>query len=103
MTEIKEIDMKKYLVWKWEDIQELPLEIKEKITFIESYLREEKYKKGKIENKYLVLNLEDNFSIRYLFQKIALLNEKTRFDNKWRELKIENIAVDIVNAILISK
>lgn len=103
--EIKELDMNKYLVIKTADLDNyigkgLDRNIFEAVCKKIEHLRT---KEGKPDNKYLVLNLDDDFSIHYLFQRIALLNEKTRFNQKWRELKIKDIAVDLVNAILKTK
>lgn len=97
VNEITELDMKKYLVWKWEDIRELPIDVKEKVAFVEGYIGAERHKKGKKDNSYLALDLDeeiDMIQLRYLLFQ-------AKFYTKIQ--KVSDIAVALVNAILKAK
>jgi hypothetical protein len=106
MTEITEIDTEKYFVVKQEDLDDaLDIVGTDEFETLIYEIEAVRKKKGKIViyPSYLVLNMDDNFSIRYLFHEIVLMNEKTRFNQKWRDLKVHDIAVALVNAILKAK
>ncbi len=100
----------KYFVAKIEDLDDLDDlrtgHFKDIIYALES-IRKGKGKK-KIYPSYLVLNLDDEFSMPYLNEKvqdiITTRMHKAFFDDKENlPLYIKDIAVDLINAILKAK
>ena len=98
MKEITKIDMDKYHVVKTTDIEKyLSDNQKTQLSFIIRFGRIKDCKKEW--NKYLVLNYDDDIDIRYLRDEIQrLLNRPAP-----AKTKVNDIAVDLVNAILKAK
>ncbi len=112
MAEITELDMNKYIVVRREDIHKY-LKGNSRyhtedgfysyLNVINIHRREE----GKKDNRYVVLNLNDEIDIKYLKRKMQEL-----IDNKMEQLKIgqeikiskvADIAIALVNAIIRAK
>lgn len=101
MKEITKIDMDKYHVVKTTDIEKyLSDNQKTQLSFINISIRFGRIKDCKKEwNKYLVLNYDDDIDIRYLCDEIQrLLNRPAP-----AKTKVNDIAVDLVNAIMKAK
>lgn len=105
---INEIDYDKYIVIKTIDLKYLNSD--EQKYFADSLrkislLRAEKENKFGL-NKYLVLNIDDEFDILYLKNKlnrILLHVPITRFDKENYSLKIIDIGIHLINSILLRK
>lgn len=95
--EIKKLDMNKYLVLKIEDIEELCQTDRDNIEKVCDKIRINREKKGKPENQYLVLNLDDDIDWDYLTNWRNVVHP----DN--RKLKVKDISVALVNAVLKAK
>lgn len=93
MNEIKELD-NKYLILKWEDIKNQSIEDEDDIKRISEQISYDRIAEGKNGHpRYLVLKLDDKFD----FQEIISKHKDERF------LRVKDIAVDLVNAILKAK
>lgn len=102
---ITEIDLDKYYVLKVDDCYKY-LSKEEYNIFCKCILKvdgERKIKENKPINKYLVLNMDDFINLEYLDnyfrEKFRLLGK----DKLYKSVKIEKIAVHIINAILKAK
>jgi len=105
---IEEIDYNKYIVIKRTDLQLLDLQKSEidnfNILLDKIYYMREKLNKS--HNKYLVLNIDDEFDILYLKDKIKqiLLNIPIiNFSKENYNLKIRDISIYLINSILMGK
>ena len=99
MKEIKELD-DKYLVLKWKDITE-GLNDEHIKAFADLVQRVDAYRrlgKEKSVNRYVVLNLDDEANIDYLIHKMV---EHTKHLTT-PYISIEELSIDLVNAILIA-
>lgn len=97
MGEIKELDMNKYLVLEWKDLNKLQISDCHNLDNIINNIAQIRRDEGKQDNKYLVLNLDDGINKNYLMNWIRLRYEQFRF--KKERMKVIDIAVDLVNAI----
>jgi len=100
MEEIKELD-DKYLVLKWKDIIE-GLSGEHTKHFVDWVQKIDAYRrlvKEKPVNRYVVLNMDDEIDLNHLRRTI---NKKQSF-LPISACKVEDIAVDLINAILITK
>lgn len=92
---IQEIDYNKYLVIKNDDLHQLSLDLQRQQSMINTQIRFNRMKQDKIEwNQYLVLNVEDEFNVQYLWSKLTDISIHTPV------IKIKDIAVNLVNSIL---
>lgn len=100
--EIKELDMDKYLVLKWDDIGKyLSLPQKEELHEIIKSITIERARFGhKPQNQYLVLNLEDEIDTDALYD--YMVESKECFNGNGIT-KVKNLALHLVNAILKAK
>lgn len=100
MDEITELDENKYLVLKYEDIDDaLGKDIEE---FVELIHRVDGYRarQGKTVNRYLVLNQTDQFDPLPLVIDILNSYENNLDKGFPQPNKIEDIAIKIINSIL---
>ena len=105
MSEIKELDMSKYYVLKSEDIRQLSDEEKNMLKGIEAHIeynRKLSNKKPFKFNEYLILNLDDMIDLEQL---VFTIQENYHILGKagLYKIKVEKLAVDLVNAILKAK
>ena len=92
MEAINELD-NKYLVMKWDDVRNnLSLSQRRELVSIIQYNDKCRELEGKEENNYVVLNLDDKIDIIYLTKQLDRILS--------RILKVEDIATDLVNAVL---
>lgn len=107
MEEIKELD-NKYTVVKWEDtFNPNILTMEESDVFRQCLYKisEGRKKMGKQDNRYVVLNLNDKIDITKLGLELCVKEhtpQKIEGDCDHVFLKVDDIAVDLVNAILIA-
>lgn len=99
MEEINELN-DKYLVLKWKDItdglsNEHIKEFADLVQRIDAYRR---LGRERPVNKYVVLNLDDEANIDYIISKMVSHTE--RLNTPY--VPIKDIAVDLVNSILIA-
>ncbi len=102
MEEITELDMNKYLVLKWEDIHN-ELSPRQQVilaSMIRTCNLKRLEKQGKY-NSYLILNLDDEIDKPYLLEQISFQYDKCT--HELRRMKVRDIAVTLVNAILKAK
>ena len=100
MDELKELD-NKYIVVKWEDVFNPTFLTPDECDEFKSGLfriSEGRKQKGKHDNQYVVLNLEDEANIDYLLA--ALESRKERLSTPY--IPIGDIAIDMVNAVRIA-
>lgn len=99
MTEITEIDMNKYHVMKVADIEKyLSDRQKYQLSLINTSIRFGRIEDGKKEwGNWLVLNLDDVIDGEFLFRKLNKIIPLNA------NVKIRDIAVALVNAILKAK
>ena len=100
MDKIKELD-NKYIVVKWEDVfNHNFLTTEEHDIFKKCLYRISECRKqdGKHDNEYIVLNLEDEANIDYLLNALELHKR----DLNTPYIAIKDIAIDLINAILIA-
>ena len=100
MHEITELD-NKYAVVKWEDLFNADiLTTEEYDTFRQCLHRISEHRKRaeKHDNKYVVLNLEDEANIDYLLAAL----ESRKKDLKTPYISMKDISIDLVNAVLIA-
>lgn len=104
MSELIEQLDEKYLVLKLNDVSKYLNEPeKDMLSVVLHKIRIGRLKDGKSGfDRYVVLNLDDKFSVSYLLASIEELDNKFELDNR-KEMKIKDIAVDLVNSILIRK
>jgi len=99
---IDKLDIDKYIVIKAGDLKFLNTKRKKDLAEVRQIIEDERKKIGKQPSKYLVLNLNDKIDINYLVAK--LIGEKPNLDNdesyEINIIKIKEIAIDIINAIL---
>lgn len=103
--EIKELD-NKYLVLKWDDIEKyLSLGSQKEVLRISDIIRKYRKEEGKKDNKYLVLNLDDDIDLMELLTNLqnSGLIKIIEGDFVKENVKIKDIAVDLVNSILKAK
>ena len=100
--------MSKYLVLKREDLSWLSE--RERDIFFEALEKIDNSRKrnNKLQNKYLVLNIDDTFSMPHLNAQIQDIITKRMHNAMFEKmvnipLKIKDIAVILVNAILKTK
>lgn len=99
-NEITEINTDMYCVKKWDDIKRLPRDELQHFIRILTNIDVDRKDRGKKNNTYLVLNMDDEISVKWLSKKINNWNEKTRFGFNPIPIKVKDIATDVVNAIL---
>lgn len=95
--EITKLDVDKYLVLKWEDITKANLD--EMAIDLCKYVSASQKRGGKQENSYVILNLDDEIDMKYLFAQL----KKKYYINDIEHLNIldvKNISIPLVNAIL---
>ncbi len=98
MTEIKEIDMDKYYVIEKSDAAtELSLTQKQSLVDILTTIKYERVMHNKPENNYLVLNMDNEIDTEYFWRCMNF------YVHKFKTVKIKDIAVDLVSAILKTK
>jgi len=96
MSQIKEIDMNKYLVIKIEDLHKLPEEMQRQQSLINTMIRYNRIEAGKKEwPEHLVLNMDDMIDLEDFVD-----NQHVDLQYKNNRYKVKDIAVDLVNAIL---
>ena len=104
MKEITKIDMNKYIVIKKEDLEKCFSPFTEKyiesipFNFVLDEIQKQREAEGKAQNKYLVLNLDDEIdilSIKHIGVALQLCG-KTK-------VKVNEVAVPLINAILKAK
>ena len=96
--EINELD-NKYIVVKWQDVfNPNSLTTEEYDVFMKclNHISENRKRIGKHNNKYVVLNLDDELVIDYLLDAI----EAHKKDLNTPYIAVNDIAVDLVNAII---
>jgi len=90
---INEIDYNKYIVIKSDDIKKyLSDKQKDELELILLRINNKREYDNKNINKYLVLNINDDFDVRYF---INILDTKRMYLNK-----IKDISIYLVNSIL---
>ncbi len=104
MKEIEELDQK-YLVLKWDDINNLTFELQQMVNKVSITIRQNRLNVGKKTNDYVVLNLDDEFSMPYLNARIQYIITKRMYDVFYEKkqnlpLKIKDIAIILINSIL---
>jgi len=115
MTEIKKLD-DKYLVIKKEDLdryfsqftrgvfttkEEQKLIDQRPFKTVIEVINEERERQGKKPNKYVILNLDDKIDINSISQHLQnIIHFPEKYPDK---IKVKDIAVDLVNAILKAK
>lgn len=109
MPEITELDMNKYLVLKWDDINKLSRNKKIELGRIINAVSNNRSFENKKDNNYLVLNLDDEIHLSNIIESFVWIKRKLflkslgaakRFDG---DVKVSDIAVALVNAILKAK
>lgn len=99
MKEIKHLE-DKYVVIKWDDIGlGLKLEQKEELYMILKTIQTYRKAQNKKENRYVVLNLDDEIDLDMLRRSLNVC----RLKYTPCYYKVKDIAVDLVNAILKAK
>ena len=97
MEEIKELD-DKYLVMKWDDVRNnLSLSQRRELVSIVQYNDKCRELKGKSENNYVVLNLDNNIDIQKLIVDLEAIEAHT---TEPKIIQVNDIATVVVNAIL---
>lgn len=86
----------KYVVLKVEDINRFS-DIEEVNSILETISNARKVE-GKHDNKYIVLNREDELNIDYLLSSL----ERHKKHLKTPYITVDDIAVDVVNAIIVA-
>jgi len=99
---IKEIDYNKYIVIKTNDLQYLNID--EQKHFADalrkiSMLRAEKENKFGL-NKYLVLNIDDDFNPEYLISLLQNRFKKLGKDEYYNLAVVKSMAIDLINSII---
>lgn len=102
MKEIKELE-NKYLVLKWDDINNLDFNHRQMIQEAVLSILRNRAHAGKNEHNYVVLNLDDDISIQYLHDIIHDYFYKLGKTEEFYTVKIKCLAHHLVNAILNAK
>lgn len=109
MKEITEIERHKYIVIKNSDLKYLEdMDKLSLIGIISSIEKGRRFDGKNEENKYLVLNLDDEIAELYLEDAIDKIHRKAYEVSRdthtpFKKVKVSDIAVAIVNAILKAK